>query len=49
MSDSLLKTPLHAWHVEQGGGMVKFGGWSMPVQYSSIIAEHQATETQLES
>ena len=43
MSDSLLKTPLHAWHVEQGGRMVEFGGWSMPVQYSSIIAEHQAT------
>lgn len=25
--------------------MVEFGGWSMPVQYSSIIAEHQATRT----
>lgn len=23
--------------------MVEFGGWSMPVQYTSIIAEHQAT------
>ena len=25
--------------------MVDFAGWSMPVQYSSIIAEHQATRT----
>ena len=23
--------------------MVEFGGWSMPVQYTSIVAEHQAT------
>jgi len=25
--------------------MVDFAGWSMPVQYSSIVAEHQATRT----
>ena len=23
--------------------MVDFAGWSMPVQYGSIVAEHQAT------
>lgn len=38
----LLQTPLHGWHVRHGGRMVGFGGWDMPVQYSSIIAEHQA-------
>src|SRR5262249_40526488 len=25
--------------------MVDFAGWSMPVQYSSIVAEHTATRT----
>src|SRR5712672_764996 len=25
--------------------MVDFAGWSMPVQYSSIVAEHNATRT----
>lgn len=27
--------------------MVDFAGWSMPVQYASIVAEHQATRTAL--
>lgn len=38
----LLKTPFHEWHVAHGGRMVEFGGWHMPVQYTSIIDEHQA-------
>ena len=42
-ADQLLKTPLHAWHVENKGRMVEFAGWSMPVQYSSIIDEHHQT------
>jgi len=37
-----LRTPLYDWHVEHGGRMVEFGGWDMPVQYTSIIEEHQA-------
>ena len=41
--DQLLKTPLHQWHVDQNGRMVDFAGWSMPVQYSSIIDEHHQT------
>ena len=41
--DQLLKTPLHQWHVENNGRMVDFAGWSMPVQYSSIIGEHHQT------
>ncbi len=36
------QTPLHAWHTAHGGRMVEFGGWSMPVQYSTITDEHQA-------
>lgn len=39
----LLKaTPLNALHRRMGAKMVDFGGWDMPVQYSSIIEEHQA-------
>jgi aminomethyltransferase len=41
----LLKTPLYDWHVSHGGRMVDFAGWSMPVQYSSIVAEHNATRS----
>jgi aminomethyltransferase len=40
MSESLQKTALHEWHSANGGRMVDFAGWSMPVQYSSIIDEH---------
>jgi aminomethyltransferase len=43
MTAELLTTPLHDWHVAHGGRMVEFGGWSMPVQYSSIAEEHHAT------
>lgn len=45
MGDSLLKTPLNDWHIEHGGRMVDFAGWSMPVQYESIVDEHVATRT----
>jgi aminomethyltransferase len=37
----LLKTPLYDWHKAHGGRLVEFGGWMMPVQYSSIVEEHQ--------
>jgi aminomethyltransferase len=43
MIAELAHTPLHAWHVRHGGRMVDFAGWSMPVQYSSIVEEHHAT------
>lgn len=38
----LRKTPLHEVHLESGAKMVPFGGWDMPVEYSGLIAEHQA-------
>ena len=38
-----LKTsPLHERHVALGAKFAEFGGWSMPLQYSSIVAEHKA-------
>ena len=43
MTSELARTPLFDWHVAHGGRMVDFAGWSMPVQYSSIVTEHQAT------
>ncbi len=40
-SGKLLKTPLHALHVELGGKMVPFAGYDMPVQYPlGILKEH---------
>lgn len=45
MSGDLLQTPLHAWHAAHGGRLVDFAGWSMPVQYGSIVEEHQACRT----
>ena len=38
----LKRTPLHAAHQRLGGKLIEFGGWEMPVQYSSIMDEHQA-------
>ena len=43
MTTDLACTPLHDWHVTHGGRMIDFAGWSMPVQYSSIADEHNAT------
>jgi len=37
-----LRSPLYAWHRDHGGRMVDFAGWSVPVQYTSIIEEHRA-------
>jgi glycine cleavage system T protein (aminomethyltransferase) len=36
------KTPLYEQHVRLGAKMVPFAGWLMPVQYTSIVEEHQA-------
>jgi aminomethyltransferase len=39
---ALKKTPLNARHRASGARMVAFSGWDMPVEYSSIVAEHMA-------
>jgi aminomethyltransferase len=38
----LKKTPLNGAHRALGAKMVPFGGWDMPVEYSGLIAEHNA-------
>ncbi|HEY6563858.1 MAG TPA: glycine cleavage system aminomethyltransferase GcvT, partial [Pirellulaceae bacterium] len=43
MDNTLRKTPLHDWHAAHGARLVDFAGWAMPVQYGSIVAEHEAT------
>ena len=36
------KTPFYEEHVRLGAKIVPFAGWLMPVQYTSIMEEHQA-------
>src|SRR2546422_1764106 len=43
---SLKRTPLYEQHVALGARLVEFGGWEMPVQYSSIMEEHRAVRKQ---
>jgi aminomethyltransferase len=42
---ALRKTPLNAIHRAARAKMVDFGGWDMPVEYSSLTAEHLAVRT----
>ncbi|MDV9031008.1 glycine cleavage system aminomethyltransferase GcvT [Pseudomonas sp. RAC1] len=47
MSATLLKTPLHALHLELGARMVPFAGYDMPVQYPlGVLKEHLHTRSQ---
>ena len=43
MSSQLATTPLHAWHQAHGARMAEFANYEMPIQYTGIVAEHQAT------
>lgn len=40
-----LKTPLYECHVRGKGKMVPFAGYLLPVQYTDVIAEHNAVRT----
>ena len=42
---SLKRTPLYELHRAAGAKFVDFGGWEMPVQYTSILEEHKAVRT----
>ncbi len=44
MSDlsDMKTTPLTAWHEANGGKMVEYAGYAMPVQYEGVLAEHAA-------
>lgn len=36
------RSPLHQTNAALGARFVDFGGWEMPVQYESVLAEHRA-------
>ena len=38
----LKRTALFSAHQKLGGKLIDFGGWEMPVQYTSITDEHLA-------
>ncbi|MGD9007468.1 MAG: aminomethyltransferase family protein [Desulfobacteraceae bacterium] len=40
MEQPVKRTPLHAWHLSQGASMADFGGYEMPLWYSSVKNEH---------
>ena len=42
---ALRKTALNSIHRQLGAKMVNFGGWDMPLEYSGILAEHEAVRT----
>lgn len=43
MSEDLLQSPLHDRHVALGAKMADFGGWLMPIEYSTgVMKEHAA-------
>lgn len=43
---TLKRTPLYARHRAQGAKMIPFGGWELPVQFTSIVEEHRAVREQ---
>jgi len=40
LNEMLKRTPLFDAHQKLGGKLIEFGGWEMPVQYTSIMDEH---------
>ena len=47
MAQDLLRTPLYEVHQREGGKIVEFAGWEMPVEYSGIKQEHLAVRSAL--
>jgi aminomethyltransferase len=41
VAEALRHSPLDAEHRALGARLVEFGGWEMPIQYSSVLAEHR--------
>ena len=45
MDSAIKKTSLHGWHLRRGAKMADFGGYEMPLWYSSVKKEHLAVLT----
>jgi aminomethyltransferase len=41
----LRRSPLHDRHEALGAKFAEFGGWSMPLEYAGVVAEHTAVRT----
>ena len=41
--ENLKTTPLNQWHHDAKARMAEFAGYEMPIQYGSIVGEHEAT------
>ncbi|QWC86759.1 glycine cleavage system aminomethyltransferase GcvT [Nocardioidaceae bacterium] len=39
------QSPLHDRHVALDAKLAEFGGWSMPLEYAGVVAEHTAVRT----
>lgn len=42
---TLLRTPLYDRHLQAGAKTADFGGWEMPIEYSGVVAEHNAVRS----
>lgn len=45
MEQKIRSTPLHDWHTQNGANMADFGGYEMPLWYSSAKNEHLSVIT----
>ena len=45
--EELKRTPIFESHVKQGGQMVAFAGWEMPLRYSNLREEHLHVRSKL--
>ncbi len=45
LTEQLKRTPLFDVYAAYGGKTIDFGGWELPVQFSSIKEEHEAVRT----
>ena len=43
---ALKQTPLFETYKKYGAKVIDFGGWALPVQFSSILEEHEAVRTE---
>lgn len=46
MGQAIKRTPVHPWHLSEGASMADFGGYEMPLWYSSVKKEHLSVLTQ---
>jgi len=42
VAEELKRTPLYPLYAQYGAKVIDFGGWELPVQFSSILEEHEA-------